>query len=175
LSDASRRSQDSTGASSSPEAEFALFAAWSTVLRARGIGMGLISLRDEQKVNVPEIDAQHEALVELINQLHQAMSDGRGKEVLGRVISALVDHTRSHFAYEEQLMTEHAFPGFDKHREEHDRLLQHIEELARRFDNGDLLLSFAVMVDLRAWALVHIEKFDIALGAFLNRRTDAGR
>jgi len=50
-----------------------------------------------------------------------------------------------------------------------------MEELARRFDNGDLLLSFAVMVDLRAWALVHIEKFDIALGAFLNRRTDAGR
>ncbi len=136
--------------------------------------MGLISLRNEQKVNVPEIDAQHEALVELINQLHQAMIDGRGREVLGRLMSALVNHTRSHFAYEEKLMTEHAFPGLGKHREEHDRLLQHIEELARRFDDGDLLLSFAVMVDLRAWALVHIEKFDVVLGVFLNRRMAAG-
>lgn len=136
--------------------------------------MGLISLSNEQKVNVPEIDSQHEALVDLINQLHQAMVDGRGREALGRLISALVNHTRSHFAYEEKLMTEYAFPGLGKHREDHDRLLRHIDELARRFEKGDLLLSFAVMVDLKAWALVHIEKFDIALGLFLNRQMAAG-
>lgn len=131
--------------------------------------MALISLRNDQKVNVPDIDAEHETLVELINRLHTAMADGREPAELGAIIALLIAHTRSHFDHEERLMAEHAFPGLSKHKQEHDRLLAHIEQLAMRFADGDLLLSFAVMIDLKGWALVHIEKYDIALGAFLNR------
>jgi hemerythrin len=132
--------------------------------------MGLISLEDNQKVHVPEIDSQHEALVDLINQLNQAMTHGSDRDSLGRLIEKLVDHTRSHFEYEERLMRDNDYPGLAKHKAEHDLLLHHIVDLADRFSKGDLLLSFAVMVDLRGWALVHIERFDMALGLFLNRK-----
>ncbi len=136
--------------------------------------MGLISLQNDQRVNVPEIDAQHERLVDLINQLHTAMAQGSKVDVLGGLIDALIEHTRFHFQYEEGLMADAGFPGLAKHKDEHDRLLRRIVDLAQRFHDGDLLLSFAVMVDLKGWALVHIEKFDIALGAFLNRRSAVG-
>ena len=49
-------------------------------------------------------------------------------------------------------------------------LMQHIMGLAKQFRSGDLLLSFAVMVDLKAWATIHIEKSDGPLGIFLNEK-----
>ena len=70
-------------------------------------------------------------------------------------------------AYEEALMTEHDYPGIEAHTVEHQRLLQHIEDLARRYKNGDLLLSFAVVIELKGWASIHIEKSDRPLGEFL--------
>jgi hemerythrin-like metal-binding protein len=132
--------------------------------------MGLIRLEDDQRVNIREIDSQHETLIELINQLHKAMTQGGQQALLDELITALVEHTRTHFLYEEQLMLEHRYPGYARHKQEHDRLIRHIIDLAERYQSGDLLLSFAVMVDLKGWALVHIEKFDIALGGFLQRR-----
>ncbi len=131
--------------------------------------MGLIRLGDDQKVNVPEIDAQHETLIDLINQLHAAMKQRSEREVLDQLMAALIDHTRTHFDCEERLMLEHRYPGYNAHKQEHERLIQHILALAEQYRRGDLLLSFAVMVDLKGWALVHIERFDLALGVFLNR------
>jgi hemerythrin len=131
--------------------------------------MGLIRLQDDQKVNVREIDDQHETLIDLINRLHTAMAQRSKREVLDQLMAALVEHTQTHFDYEEQLMLEHRYPGYTRHKHEHDRLIQRILALAEQYRRGDLLLSFAVMVDLKGWALVHIEKFDIALGVFLNR------
>jgi hemerythrin len=135
----------------------------------RGATMGLIRLEDSQKVNVREIDTQHETLIDLINQLHGAMTQRSERDVLDRLMGALVEHTRTHFDYEERLMLENRYPGYTLHKDEHDRLIQHILALAEQYQRGDLLLSFAVMVDLKGWALVHIEKFDMALGMFLNR------
>ena len=131
--------------------------------------MGLIRLQDDQKVKVPEIDAQHETLIDLINQLHKAMTQCSERNVLDKLIAALIEHAQSHFDYEERLMAEHRYPGYTRHKKEHDRLIEHIVALAQQYRNGDLLLSFAVMVDLKGWALVHIEQFDVALGVFLNR------
>lgn len=131
--------------------------------------MGLIRLEKDQQLNVPELDAQHQTLIDLVNQLHKAMTDCSERQVVDGLVTALIEHTKHHFRYEEQLMREHQYPGYTRHKQEHDRLLEHIVTLAERYRGGDLLLSFAVMVDLKGWALVHIEKFDIALGRFLNR------
>ena len=130
--------------------------------------MGLIRLEDDQRVNVPEIDSQHETLIALINRLHRAMTQCEPQQVLDALISELVEHTRQHFLFEEQLMQEHGYPGYARHKAQHDRLIDHILELAERFRGGDLLLSFGVMVDLKGWAIVHIEKADRPLGVFLN-------
>jgi hemerythrin len=135
----------------------------------------LIELEESQKVAVAEIDAQHEALVDLVNQLHDSMMAGSDRDALDGILSELLQYTAEHFAYEEQLMLRHAYPGYEKHKADHTRLMDHVNDLARRFRAGDLLLSFAVMLDLKAWATVHIEKADKPLGVFLNRQTDRPR
>jgi hemerythrin len=131
--------------------------------------MGLIRLEDDQLVRVQEIDAQHQGMVDLINQLHKAMMRGSDRAALSDIIGDLIAHTRTHFRYEEQLMLQGGYPGYVKHKQQHDVLLRHITDLDERYRNGDLLLSFAVMIDLKGWALSHIAKYDVALGAYLNR------
>ncbi len=129
--------------------------------------MVLIQPEDLLKLNIPEIDAQHEALIGLINRIHDNMLQGADRPALDGLLSQLLAHTRDHFAYEEALMSQHDYPGYEAHRSEHHRLLQHIEDLAGRYKSGDLLLSFAVIVELKGWAAVHIEKSDRRLGEFL--------
>ena len=132
--------------------------------------MTLIKLEDKLKLDIPEIDSQHETLINLINQLHESMLHGAGKSTLHELLSQLLENTRTHFACEEELMSRHQYPEYEKHKSEHNRLMQHLLDLADRYENGDLLLSFAVLLELKGWALVHIEKSDKPLGAFLHGR-----
>ena len=137
--------------------------------------MELIKAEDTPKVGVAEIDAQHAALIGLVNRLHQAMIQREDRETLDAIIAELVEHTQQHFAYEEQLMSQHQYPEYAEHKANHAKLMQHITDLAEQFRSGDLLLSFAVMVDLKAWATIHIEIFDGPLGIFLGEKGSQAR
>ena len=137
--------------------------------------MQLIKAEDAPTVGVPEIDAQHAALIGLVNRLHQAMIQREDRETLASIIVELVEHTQQHFAYEEQLMSQHRYPEYAEHKADHDALMQHIMDLSEQFLSGDLLLSFAVMVDLKAWATIHIEKSDGPLGIFLSEQGSQAR
>ena len=135
--------------------------------------MDLVKLEDDLKLDIPEIDAQHETLIKLINLLHESMLHGADRAVLDEHLSQLLEHTRAHFSYEEQLMSQHGYPGYEAHKSEHSRLMQHLADLAERYRNGELLLSFAIVLELKGWAVVHIEKSDKPLGSFLNKRNGA--
>ena len=132
--------------------------------------MELIRLENSLKLDIPEIDSQHERLIGLVNLLHETMLQGADRAVLDGLLSQLLEHTRTHFAYEEQLMSQYNYPGYEAHKTEHNRLMRHLEDLVERYTNGELLLSFAVVLELKGWAVVHIEKSDKPLGAFLNNR-----
>jgi hemerythrin len=132
--------------------------------------MELIKLEDKLKLDIPEIDSQHETLIGLINLLHETMLQGADRAALDALLSQLLEHTRNHFAYEEQLMSQHNYPGYEAHKSDHSRLMQHLVDLTERYKNGELLLSFAIVLELKGWAVVHIEKSDKQLGTFLNKQ-----
>ena len=130
--------------------------------------MVMIKLEDNLKLGITEIDSQHETLVSLVNLLHENMLQGSGKAILDDILSQLLKHTETHFAYEEKLMTRYDYPDYEKHKEAHDRLIQQLIKLITLYKKGDLLLSFAIVLELKSWAVVHIEKSDIPLGSFLH-------
>ena len=78
-----------------------------------------------------------------------------------------MEGTQSHCAYEEELMLRYGYPEFQAHRSEHDRLKRNLTDLIERYRNGELVLSIAVVMELRCWATIHIEKSDMPLGAYL--------
>lgn len=130
----------------------------------------LIKLEDDLRLNIPEIDSQHEELIELVNGLHLALVGGADKAARDGFLSKLLERTRSHCAYEEELMSLYDYPGHEAHKSEHDRLTQNLVDLVARYQRGELLLSIAVVMELKCWATIHIEKSDLPLGAFLNNQ-----
>jgi len=129
--------------------------------------MELITLEDRLRLNVPEIDSQHENLIELINRLHAALMEGAERVARDSILSQLLEHSRSHCAYEEALMLRYDYPGYQAHKSEHDRLTHNLEYLIKRYQRGELLISIAVALELKCWATIHIEKSDMPLGTFL--------
>lgn len=132
--------------------------------------MALIVWDQQYNVHVRRIDDEHQGMVALVNELNEAMKWRKGKDEIARILSELIARTQVHFATEEQLMKDHDYAGYPEHKAEHERLLQEISALERRYAEGDLLLSFAIMLYLKGWALAHVSSCDKALGAYLNSK-----
>ena len=134
--------------------------------------MVLIKPEDCLTLDIPEIDSQHEELIGLINRIHESMLRETDKTTLDGLLAQLLEHTRSHCSYEEQLMAQYDYPEYQAHKADHVRLIRHLTELIERYQKGELLLSFAVVLELKGWACVHIEKADGPLAAFLSNRQE---
>lgn len=117
-----------------------------------------------------EIDAQHQRLVEIANELNAAMQSGAGVQASGRVLNHLVDYTVQHFAYEEGEMSKSRYPAMDAHKEEHRKLVAEVSAFKAKFDSGKAAISIELMGFIRDWLLNHILKVDKALAAYLGRR-----
>lgn len=125
---------------------------------------------EKYAVGVDRFDSEHKRLIALINDLNTAMAESRGKEEIGRTLSELVDYTKIHFGGEESLMRDHHYPGYNAHKEEHDKLTAQVLEFEREFEAGSMALSFKIMRFLRDWLGGHIQVTDKKYGPFFNER-----
>ncbi|KJU82799.1 hemerythrin-like, metal-binding domain protein, partial [Candidatus Magnetobacterium bavaricum] len=66
--------------------------------------MPFIVWNDNIGLGIREIDDQHKALIDIINNLFDAMSAKRANEILSGIFKELIDYTRYHFSAEEGLM-----------------------------------------------------------------------
>ena len=132
--------------------------------------MAFMNWSDNFAVNIKEVDNQHRKLLGLVNQLFDAMSVGKGKDVLGTVLTELINYTVYHFSTEERLFKQYGYPEFEKHKKEHDDLTRQATELKEAFDSGNKLITIDVMNFLRDWLNVHILQEDRKFGPFLNKK-----
>ena len=130
--------------------------------------MSLIQWGSALEVGVKEIDGQHQILVRMLNDLHDAMGKGHGKEALEKLFNDLASYTASHFAMEERLMQRRAYPQRDDHLQEHNELIKTIAKLQSDFGAGKVMLTLDVMKFLKEWLGKHILGTDKALATFLN-------
>jgi len=132
--------------------------------------MSLLTWSSVFSVGVKDIDDQHKKLVDLANQLNDAMRAGHGKDVLGKVLNELVDYTVYHFGFEEKLMDKHQYPNQAAHKEEHKKLVQEVAAFKGKFDKGDAALTSEIMNFLRDWLTKHILQTDKLFGKDLNSK-----
>lgn len=91
---------------------------------------------DEFITGIAEIDHQHRRIVDFINKL-QAAQFTQNPQLVADVLSACVDYTVTHFAYEEQLQRDAGYEFLDVHRKVHTLFTQRITEYQRRLRAGD--------------------------------------
>ena len=100
--------------------------------------MALLSWNDTYSVKIRKFDDQHKKLIDLINQLHDSMLVGKGKDVMGEVMNSLVDYTKTHFTAEETLMRLHNYPDYESQSASRASGMecQHVGEDSQCFSRG---------------------------------------
>jgi len=132
--------------------------------------MPLMEWTEKLSVDVKEIDTQHKKWIGLLNDLHEAMKSGKGKEAVGGVLSGLVDYTKVHFATEERLLKSNGYPLFDGHKRIHEDMVKEVENLEKKYKTGQNVLSIDVMQFLKNWLSEHIMGTDKNYSAFLRSK-----
>ncbi|OHD55533.1 MAG: hemerythrin [Spirochaetes bacterium GWF1_51_8] len=125
---------------------------------------------DSLSVGIRQIDEQHKHLIDLINNLYDAMSHGQGKAVLERTLDELANYTVEHFSVEEVLMRKHSYSGYPTHKAEHESFVQKVVDFKQGFADGKALLSIDIMNFLRDWTVNHIAETDKKFGPFFNSK-----
>jgi len=115
---------------------------------------------DKYSVGIPQIDAQHQGLIRLINDLHAAMSAGHGKQSVGKILDELIRYTEQHFSYEENMLKVRTYSKLATHQAEHKKLTGQVLELREKFKAGALTLTMEVMQFLKNWLANHIMGHD---------------
>lgn len=131
--------------------------------------MPLFQWTSDLSVNVKEIDAQHQGLIRLINDLFDAMKVGKGSEVLGKILQQLVSYTKTHFQTEERYFKEFDYPDAAAHIIEHKKLIDEVDKLKAQFDEKKIGLSMTVMDFLKDWLTKHIKGSDKKYGPCFNQ------
>lgn len=132
--------------------------------------MSLITWNNNYSLGINEIDSQHRELVRIINTLHDAMSKGSAKNVLGDIIKKLINYTTSHFKTEEKYFDQFHYPKTLQHKKEHQEFVAKMVNFQNDFDSGKLTLSLEVMTFLKNWLTEHIKGKDAEYVPFLKEK-----
>jgi hemerythrin len=121
-------------------------------------------------VNVAEIDQQHQKLIKIINELYDAMRQGKGKEVIGKTINGLIEYAGEHFQTEEKYFDLFGYPETSSHKKEHADFVKKVTGFKSELETGRLSLSLEVMNFLSDWLKNHIKGVDMKYSPFFNEK-----
>ena len=126
-------------------------------------------------VPVDFMNHDHAEAADLINDIDALLTEGAEPERIEMALVALFEHTREHFAREEEEMRAVGFPAYPLHKVEHDRILAELDEELATFgqsqDVGDI--ASYVRGVLPGWLLDHICTMDTVTAQFIAQSTSS--
>ncbi len=88
-------------------------------------------------VSVPEMDRHHQRLLDLLNQVNQAIREQRGMDEISTILSEASDYTRTHFEAEEHMLEAYGYPDLHQQKVQHIKFVREIEALRVQYKNED--------------------------------------
>jgi hemerythrin-like metal-binding protein len=137
--------------------------------------MAYFEWAEDMVIDSGPIDDDHQKLVALVNQLHTATTDGRGQEVVGKILEELVAYTAGHLQREERLMESLKFPHLAPHRVGHEKFMHKVLDLKAKFDGGSITVASQLSTVLRDWLSLPIRRSDKEIKLFLDKRATGAR
>ena len=137
--------------------------------------MKKLELIESLRVGHPQIDSEHNALIDRANALIDAIAADDRDEFL-KLIPEYFDKVSEHFTNEIQVLRELGFPNVDGHAEFHERALIDLADLQRQFEAGAPLVSLEIIHQKTTDLLVHdIVREDLEFKSFLQELRNQGK
>lgn len=138
----------------------------------KGVCHLVLQWREDLAVGVSLIDEQHQELFARINSLLEACNQGKGREEVANVIAFLGEYIDLHFADEEALQREVAYPEYANHKAMHESFVADYQRLQQQLLTDGPTVRFVLQVNRKVvdWLVQHISKVDKALAAYVHSR-----
>ena len=131
--------------------------------------MSLMTWTKEQHgTSVDFADNEHKDVFHNLNILYDLRMAGAGNPEIVDQLTLLLDIVMQHFAHEEREMQAKQFIGFEKHKIEHDELMETCFAMKVKIAAGELELTERICQLIKRWFDSHIPEFDRAYSAILN-------
>lgn len=115
-------------------------------------------------VGIEEHDREHQEILETIEAMRNTLlakgTDTTKRRVVRAALDSVVTYMRDHFAVEENLMRESAYPEYDKHKEEHRSFLKKVEAMQGKMHVVSMMPSVESLNILCNWLHHHILESD---------------
>ncbi len=126
--------------------------------------MATITWKDFYSVGDPSLDAQHQQMIGVINELYDAMEKKSAQQVVKPILDRLVKYTFKHFKQEEETMEAVEYPDLIEHKALHDKIRQKTINLK---DNADFVTGQNLLAFLKEWWIGHIQTEDKKYAPYL--------
>ena len=125
--------------------------------------MELIEWSDKFATGVPDIDSEHEELINSINSFYRKQSEGIEKSESVQILNDIYGSIHAHFMLEEKLMEKNAYDEYEQHKNDHAKLLDDLRDITMELEQTSKLNEELLKTKLNDWFLVHFKTFDSRL------------
>jgi len=123
--------------------------------------MPVIQWKERYNINYKEIDSQHRALLDILNELIALVEEEAEPGRVADIFSQLCSYALTHFTREERYMQAAGYPGLARQQAEHQGFIQKLLDLNRTYDPTDPELLRETRGFLQKWYLDHILRSDM--------------
>jgi hemerythrin len=128
----------------------------------------MITLTKDMELGVPEIDSQHQELVNRLNSVISLGAKSVSSEETQRTLDFLGEYVIKHFNDEEALQRKSGYPKYEFHREQHQIFIRDYQKLKREFTSGGASVHFTLNLNnsIINWIVRHIKTVDVEFGKY---------
>ena len=129
--------------------------------------------KQEYSMGIAQIDKQHKQLFDAVNELHEAMTKGHGKEQIQATLDRLISYAVTHFTDEEAEMRRAGYTKLSQHQAEHKALTDKVSYYRQTLRAGNLAITLEAMRFLGQWLRSHILHEDMDFARFCEAKSGA--
>lgn len=136
----------------------------------REVVMDFFEWDDSFSVGVVEIDDQHKQLIQMINDVAEAVAQGRPDDVQQGVLCDMVVYAGVHFSTEEKHMQHFNYSDIEVQKAQHHDYILKIGQFRVDLEAGKITLTQDILDFLKDWLKEHILVTDMRFKPFFNER-----
>jgi hemerythrin len=139
-------------------------------------GKNTVNPPNYPQVALDFMNRDHAEFAALRQKLLDLLAGEVSNTAVDDALADLGEHTRRHFAEEEQVMRETGFPVYEIHKGEHERVLADIEAQVERWMLGRDAQALRDWLDraVGTWLVEHVSSMDFVTAAFAEKKLRSG-
>lgn len=113
------------------------------------------------------IDREHQVQIGMLDAFCKLIEKDAPQEKIQEMLSQLTEYSEVHFMSEQLLMRMYAFPDYDDHVQDHEAMIEHLNQIKDRYISGQKSIALETANEMRQFLTAHIGTRDQAFSNYL--------